>query len=178
MNPGDDVRIVYQRPPDNVRVFEQQLVHADTDVIVTIACDIEMPAPVEVNGTVALESGSDAVWFTFPGLWHDIGRFHRADGTYTGQYANILTPVAGLTTPEWTTTDLFLDLWIPAGSPDATLLDEDEFEDAVAAGWVDARTATQAMEEARALLARRRSGIWPPPVVEAWTRERCLQRLS
>ena len=34
------------------------------------------------------------VWTTYRGdVWHDVGRFHLADGTFTGYYANILTPV-------------------------------------------------------------------------------------
>ena len=64
---------------------------------------------------VALERGSDAVWFTFPGLWHDIGRFHRSDGTFTGIYANILTPPLIQPDGVWHTTDLFLDLWQKPG---------------------------------------------------------------
>ena len=63
-------------------------------------------------GKIALEAGSDAVWFTFPGLWHDIGRFHRADGEFTGIYANILTPPVIEPDGKWETTDLFLDIWV------------------------------------------------------------------
>ena len=49
--------------------------------------------PTVVNGRAVLEPGAPVVWFTFPGRHHDIGRFHTADGTFTGCYANILTPV-------------------------------------------------------------------------------------
>jgi predicted RNA-binding protein associated with RNAse of E/G family len=49
--------------------------------------------PTVVNGRAVLEPGAPVVWFTFPGRHHDIGRFHTADGAFTGCYANILTPV-------------------------------------------------------------------------------------
>ncbi|HEX6587926.1 MAG TPA: DUF402 domain-containing protein [Longimicrobiales bacterium] len=119
-----------------------------------------------------LEDGSPIVWFSFPGAWHDIGRFHRADGTFTGLYANLLTPVAGLDSTEWTTTDLFLDVWIPAQGGDARLLDEDEFATARERGWIDEATARSALAEARWLLDRADAGSWPPRVVQEWTLER------
>ncbi|NIP82533.1 MAG: DUF402 domain-containing protein, partial [Gemmatimonadetes bacterium] len=61
---------------------------------------------------VVLDTGAPAVWFTFPGAWHDIGRFHTRSGTYTGAYANILTPVQFLDERTWETTDLFLDVFV------------------------------------------------------------------
>lgn len=78
------------------------------DVIVTLSEPIEVASPMMADGDVMLETGSLAIWFTFPGAWHDIGQFHRADGTFSGTYANILTPPV-MTGPVWHTTDLFLD---------------------------------------------------------------------
>lgn len=86
------VDIHYRRLPDDERVFTQQLLLDRPDVKVTLARGVDFESPVIIDGEVALESGSDAVWFTFPGQWHDIGRFHRRDGTFTGIYANVLTP--------------------------------------------------------------------------------------
>ncbi|HSG46956.1 MAG TPA: DUF402 domain-containing protein, partial [Longimicrobiales bacterium] len=104
------VRIHYRRPPNRVQVFEQTLIHDGADVKVTLARDLPYE-PMRIEGEVVLEPGSDVVWFTFPGRWHDIGRFHRADGTFTGLYANLLTPPV-LDGTEWDTTDLFLDVWL------------------------------------------------------------------
>ena len=50
-------------------------------------------SPMVVAGRTILEPGAPVVWFTFPGRAHDIGRFHAAGGTFTGYYANVLTPV-------------------------------------------------------------------------------------
>jgi predicted RNA-binding protein associated with RNAse of E/G family len=106
------------------------------------------------------------VWFTYPGRWHDIGRFHRADGSFTGYYANVLTPVL-MTGDRWETTDLCLDVWLGADGR-VELLDEEEFAEAVERGWMDAPTARAARHEAEALAEAARAGAWPPPEVRAW----------
>lgn len=171
------MRIHYLRPPDRLRVHEQWLLHDGPDVKITLATDLELDAPLTVEGRVVLEDGADVVWFTFPGAWHDIGRFHDARGRFTGVYANVLTPVQIDAGHEWRTTDLFLDVWIPADGPPA-ILDRDELDEAAEAGWVDAATADRAEEEAETLLAWARQGAWPPAVVDAWTRERALEALA
>lgn len=166
-----DVRIHYRRPPDREDIFVQRLVHRDENVVVTYLDRTPMSRPMEVDGRVVLEDGSPVVWFTFPGLWHDIGRFHRADGTFTGLYANILTPVRFLDEDTWETTDLYLDVWVdPTGR--AVILDEDELLDAEARGWVEPALVEAARAEANRLLDATRLGEWPPPMVEAWTLER------
>jgi predicted RNA-binding protein associated with RNAse of E/G family len=186
--PGADpphVTIRYLRPPDRVELFVQSLVHADAEVKITLARGLSLDVPLRIGDRVALEKGSDALWFTFPGAWHDIGRFHRADGTLTGIYANVISPCEFRSPELWETTDLFLDLWIPAegrrgsGGGDAAvlLLDEDELDEAEAKGWLDRATATRARVEAARLLEAAADGVWPPPVVEEWTRERALARL-
>lgn len=161
-----------------MQVYVQELLYDDGRVKVTYARALDLGEPLVVNGSVVLEPGSDAVWFTFPGAWHDIGRFHRADGTLTGIYANILVPCT-FEPGEWLTTDLFLDLWIPAdadgslGAP--TLLDEDELEHAERSGWVGPEWAGRAREEAIRLLEAAATGAWPPAVVGEWTLERARE---
>ena len=170
------VRIHYKRPPNRVQIFEQTLIHDGDDVKVTLARNVPYEPPIRIEGEVVLERGSDVVWFTFPGLWHDIGRFHRADGTFTGLYANLLTPPV-LDGTEWDTTDLFLDVWLaPDGTP--MLLDEDELDEALGREWVDADTAARVRAEAQGLMDGARAGTWPPAAVHEWTLERCLQELD
>jgi len=179
-----EVRIRYLRPPDRIEVFVQTLVHEDPGVKITVASQLARESPLEIHDRIALEDGSDALWFTFPDTWHDIGRFHRADGTLTGIYANIITPCCFLEGGIWETTDLFLDLWIPAeggvwpaGPVDEIfLLDEEELDEAAREGWVDAATARRARWEAAKLLEAAAAGLWPPGVVREGTRERA--RLS
>lgn len=171
MSGRDRVRIHYRRPPDRVQVFEQAVILARPDVVVTLAEAMSFDPPMRIDGQVALEAGSSVVWFTFPDVWHDIGRFHTADGTFTGLYANVLTPPA-IEGPDWYTTDLFLDVWLPPGG-EPVLLDEDEFDEAVGRELLDATTAARAREEAATILAGARDGTWPPAVVREWTLERC-----
>lgn len=137
---------------------------------------MELAEPMMRDGAVMLERGSLALWFTYPDTWHDIGLFHRADGVFTGLYANILTPPK-MDGSVWHTTDLCLDVWIPPGGS-AVVLDEDEFEDAVAAGHMDARTAERARTEADRLVELARTGSWPPEIVAEWTLERALALLD
>ena len=116
------------------------------------------------------------VWFTFPGAWHDIGRFHTADGVFTGIYANILTPVELGPGHVWDTTDLFLDLWMDEGG--ARVLDENDFDEAIAQGWIDETTARRAGTEIESLRSAAQSGVWPEAAVNEWTLERARRRME
>ena len=146
-------------------------------MVVTLLERAAIERPSLVDGAVILEPGSPVVWFTFDGARHDVGRFHLADGTFTGLYANVLTPVEGIDGTEWATTDLFLDLWLPAAGGDARVLDEDELEEALFRGALDAASASQAIAEAARLLDDARAGAWPPPIVHEWPLERARERV-
>ncbi len=168
---GDVVTIRYRRPPDRLEVFQQAVVDDDGGCVVTFLPSAQVKKPMAVGGRVVLEPGSPVVWFTYRGdVWHDVGRFHAADGTFTGIYANVLTPVR-MEGAEWETTDLFLDVWMDADGR-AEILDRDEFDAALAAGWIDPRTAARALAEAERLVDDARRGAWPPTHVPEWTLER------
>ena len=166
MSEADRVRIHYQRLPDREQVFDQSVVFRGVDVIVTLAESTQLDRTLVVDGQPILEQGAGVVWFTFPGEWHDIGSFHLADGTFTGYYANVLTPPR-IEGPNWWTTDLFLDVWLPHDGP-VRLLDEDEFEEARERGVLDPDTAGRARQEATRILDLVADGRWPPPVVLEW----------
>lgn len=170
------VQIYYRRTPDREQIFDQAVVHEDADVIVTLAEELVFDPPMHIQGQIALETGSSVVWFTYPGAWHDIGRFHRADGTFVGFYANVLTPVE-IEGRVWHTTDLYLDVWLSAAG-DACLLDEDEFDEAAGRGLIDAETAVRARGEAASLMKRARDGSWPPVIVHEWTLERAVAAIG
>jgi uncharacterized protein len=165
------VHIHYRRPPDREEVFTQRLLWDAPDVKITLAEDVPFDPPIRILGEVALEKGSTAIWFTFPGRWHDIGRFHRADGAFTGIYANILTPPVIRPGGIWETTDLFLDVWVdPQGR--LSVLDEDQFRDAVARSWVTPLEAHLARQEVERIRRKHQDGRWPPSVVANWTLDR------
>jgi predicted RNA-binding protein associated with RNAse of E/G family len=168
------VHIHYRRPPDRITLYRQDMIHEDGHVKVTLARNLVLSGPVLVDGEVVLESGSDVLWFTYPGAWHDIGRFHLADGRFTGIYANVLTPCIFQPGHDWETTDLFLDLWIPIRGGPPQILDEEELRLAEEAGAISPHLARQARAEVARLLRQWEVGAWPPPEVHAWTRERAL----
>jgi predicted RNA-binding protein associated with RNAse of E/G family len=169
------VVIHYRRLPDREQIFEQIVLDHSGDQIVTFLESAELSRAVEVQGRVVLEPGSPVVWFTFPHRWHDVGRFHLRDGTFTGFYANILTPVV-MTGTRWETTDLCLDVW--SGNDGVVeILDEDEFAEARGQGWLDEAVALRAVAEAQDLASAAREGRWPPPDALEWGLDRALHRL-
>jgi predicted RNA-binding protein associated with RNAse of E/G family len=164
-------RIQYHRPPSRTDLFEQRVVHRNPERIITFMPATPVSRPIRVAGEVILEPGSPVIWFTYPGLMHDVGIFHDAAGRFTGYYANVLTPVVFHSTLEWETTDLFLDVWLGRDG-EAHLLDEPELKAAVENGWLDRETAAAARVEADRLLAATRSGEFPPPEVRDWNLDR------
>ncbi|MBR9990433.1 MAG: DUF402 domain-containing protein [Gemmatimonadetes bacterium] len=168
--PSRVVDIHYTRPPDRLTVFRQHVVRRTAGCVVTLLDRASIPHSVSVGGTAVLEPGAPVVWFTFPGRWHDIGRFHTCDGRFTGFYANILTPVHFVTPSHWETTDLFLDVWL--GERGVELLDAEELEEALRDGAVTVAHAERARREAADLIAAAAAGAWPPAVCRQWTLER------
>jgi predicted RNA-binding protein associated with RNAse of E/G family len=167
------VAIHYHRPLHGTTVFRQRLLHRGDGCAITFMRHAELHAPVRAFDRVILEPGAPVVWFTFDNAWHDIGRFHTADGRFTGCYANILTPVHQRSALEWETTDLCLDVWLDEQGA-ATLLDEAELADAVSAGAIAPAQAEAARAEAARLLYAAAAGTWPPPIVAEWPLARAL----
>jgi predicted RNA-binding protein associated with RNAse of E/G family len=133
------VEIHYQRPPDRLDVFVQDLVVDRADCKVTLHDPATLEAVFTVGEVVIYEPGAAIVWFVFPGAWHDIGRFHLEDGTFTGYYVNLITPVQ-INGPTWT----------------------------VDRRWIDPATAERARSELSQLVARVSAGEWPPAVVREY----------
>ena len=170
------IDIHYFRPPDREQIFTQYLIWDTHNVKVTFTVDLSLAPPLRIGDSVVLENGSSVIWFTFPGAWHDIGLFHLADGTFTGTYANILTPCRFGKDGTWRTTDLFLDVWRDLAGR-IRVLDEEELREAVERGWVSEALAHRARAEAHVLKRRADEGLWPPAIVEEWTLDRARQRL-
>ncbi len=172
------IEIHYRRPPARLDIFVQELVVDRPDCKITLHDPSSLGGELRVGEQVIYEPGAPLVWFVFPGAWYDIGRFHLGDGTFTGYYANLITPVE-FQGHIWTMYDLCLDLWIePDGS--FRILDQDEFAEAVDQLWIDALTARRARQELDYLLAEVQAGRWPPPIVGAHDLERvrALQRAT
>lgn len=165
---GDWVDIHYHRLHKGTTVFRQQVLESRATHIVTFQHATALDNPVLVENRPVLETGSPVIWFTMPDRGHDIGIFHRGNGTRTGLYANVLTPVEFVSPTRWLTTDLFLDWWVPDHG-DPRLLDQDELAKALEAGLVDTDRARRATEEAARIHADWETGAWPPDFVDGWT---------
>lgn len=182
------VEILYRRAPDRLTRYRQWLVYDDGRVKVTLARNVPLAGPLRVGGSIVLEPGADAVWFTFPGAWHDIGIFTGPDGRVTGIYANVITPCLFRPGGVWTTTDLFLDVWIggeAAVTPKTSgssvrplVLDREELADASRTGAIPPGAVERAEAEVEEILSSWRRRNWPPPIVAEWPHRRALAVLE
>lgn len=155
------VRYEYYRPGKGVIVYPHRLVLDRPDVKALLMERYEH-ADLRIDDRVVLQRHAPSLWFVFPDAWSDVGRFHLADDTFTGWYTNVCTPfqAGGLS---WSSTDLFLDLWMPAlGEP--RWLDEHEFEAAVASRLLSAPLAKRALAERARIEGLLAIGAWPPPM--------------
>jgi predicted RNA-binding protein associated with RNAse of E/G family len=157
------IALEYARPGKPTVTYRERLLVDRPDVKV-LSMEIG-PKPLTIAAS-SFEPGSSITWFVFPGQWHDIGRFQRADGKFAGWYTNLCTPVV-IDGDHWSVTDLFLDLWMPAaGHPQ--WLDEDEFAAAIAQGSFGADLAQAAGAERVRIDDRVAAGTWPPDICRSW----------
>jgi predicted RNA-binding protein associated with RNAse of E/G family len=151
----------YTRPGKNTAVYDHWLV-VDRPELKVLLMEAYAGDPLVIDGKIVAEPGAALLWFVFPGVWHDIGRFHLADDTFTGWYTNLCTPVE-IHKNTWASTDLFLDHWMtPNGYQ--SWLDEDELADAVRAELLDESTRSQIAGERSRIQTHLDLGAWPPPI--------------
>lgn len=157
----ETVTLTYKRLPDRVNHFQQQLLYLDDDVIVT-SQRVKPSSPIVQNGETVLSDNFAVVWFVFTGLWYDVGKVYNLDNEWTGYYCDIIKPVKRRVDVVgklecFEITDLFLDLWI---NLDGTyeIQDEDEFEEAIQNGAIDANLEKSARRVLSTLIAEVEDG--------------------
>lgn len=155
------IRYQYRRPGQDVMIYDELLVLDRPDVKVLLQ-ERYSGETLRAGDQVIQEAGAPMLWYVFPAKWHDIGRFHLADGTFTGWYTNLTTPVE-MEGDTWSASDLFLDLWQPADG-DPVWLDEDEFEHAVKRKVIDTATKKRVLNERVIIEFQLKRGEWPPPI--------------
>jgi predicted RNA-binding protein associated with RNAse of E/G family len=164
---GPSVSIVVHRPPNRVDTYRQELLSDEPDLKITLQELAAGIIPLSVGNGILLGPGSQLLWFTFPGAHSEVGAFYDAEGQRLGCYGNLILPTEfdGAT---WHVRDLFLDVWLPSGgSPQ--LLDEADFDEARARGWITAEEASRARAEASRITDLAAVGAWPPKPVRRWT---------
>jgi predicted RNA-binding protein associated with RNAse of E/G family len=170
------VRIHYHRPGRGTVVFHEDLVVDRPDVKVTLLREYQGQA-AHAGPRRILDPGAPVVWFVYPHLLRDVGRFHLSDGTFTGWYTNLRAPPT-LDGDDWHCTDLFLDHWLPADGGPPLWLDEDELAAAVSAGLVSdedvRRIARERTEVDRVTAARN----WPPELAKQLTLENAIMLIG
>lgn len=157
------IRYQHRRPGRPTTTYDHWLLLDRPDVKVMLLEPFAGES-FRVGGVTVLEPGASIVWFVFPETWHDIGRFHLADDTFTGWYTNLTTPIE-MSGTSWSAGDLYLDLWTPARGP-SVWLDEDELEAAFQAKRLDAATRRRVLNEKAIIDLQVATGDWPPPVTK------------
>jgi predicted RNA-binding protein associated with RNAse of E/G family len=160
--------IHYFRPPDRKLDIEADFLYQDDEVIVTSHTLWGASKPLVIAGQTVIDNGYRAVFAEYRSEWHDVAKVYKTDGdteVFTGYYADINTP-SKLTDDGYQTKDLFLDLWIPADRSSVTILDEDEFREAVRNNWITFEEARAAQAELDRLIKLFNRGRFPPPLLE------------
>lgn len=157
------VELIYRRLPDRVRTYRQELLLDGPDCKITLLLRPRASEALQVAEGVTLGGGASLLWFTFPGRWHEVAAFHDRHGRLLGHYTNIVRPPR-TDGRRWELVDLFLDIWQPRDGP-PRVLDEDEFQQARASGWLEEEAAERARGECDRLAKRARAGDWPPSEV-------------
>lgn len=137
--------LVYQRPPSRISRLPTRVLSISRSTVIWLN-DLAPKEPLRFDGAVVLDRGYWAVWFIGNGASYDLGKVYSNDGRHTGYYVDVLEPVRWQGDDSATLeplTDLFLDLWV---APDGRwqVLDEPEFLEAEAKGWITPAQAAHA----------------------------------
>ncbi|MEN8145284.1 MAG: DUF402 domain-containing protein [Gemmatimonadota bacterium] len=160
------VLVSYRRLPDDLRRFEQELLDDGADCKISLQIVSRGSGSIGLGGGALVEPGGSLLWFVFPGKPYEIAVAHDPDGHLLGYYTNMIRSPE-LQSGTWRITDLFLDIWQPAGG-EAALLDSEELTHAVAQGWLDDSEAERVRRRAAEIMEACRKGGWPPGVVRRW----------
>jgi len=143
-------------------VYKNRLLHFDEKVIVSEGVAHPRHA-VMVEDSIVLDQGYPVFWFVFRGEWYDIGKVYDRKNRLKGYYSDIIKP-AVIENNIVRITDLFLDLWVSTGGK-ATVLDLDEYEEAVEKGWLEAKIALEARTKLDHLVELSRKHLFQPRLV-------------
>jgi len=148
----------FKRTPDSLILFPVVLLLEDAEGVVTLNI-LDPTEPIIVNGLTVVDKGHLGVWYVSSSEWHDVGAVYNPEKAFMGYYSDIATPIKRLSNG-YAMTDLFLDLWV---SPDGkhTVLDQDQFDNAVAKGWLNTNQIKRAKTELANLIKAVKSKRFP-----------------
>jgi len=158
----------YIRPPDDIREMTDELLYDDGDTVVG-SFVFDMPEPLRSGSKLLFESGFPCIYFVFfDGTGHDILKIFNPDGSFWGYYCDIVTGVKRIP-GGFEIIDLFLDVWVEPDGRTYIILDEDEFQEAVADGIVSPAQEKNALRSLGELVAEIENGNFPPPFTRRFT---------
>lgn len=167
------IRLIYEKfgsirgSSDGSRhfVLDYEVLSAGSDWLELKGQAQHLEAPVFLDGAVVLAPGDMVHRFEPLNEWYNASVFLAPDGKPRGIYCDVRRTTERCLPETITFKDLLLDIWVfPGGEP--RLLDEDELEAALRAGWVLADEYESVVETAKALMeyagrGRFLSWIWP-----------------
>ena len=158
-----DLTFEYTVLPDEVLRWRHWKLFEDNEVLVSAFYDPDLPRPLTAGDEVILEGTFSGISYNFWDKWYNVISVYDEDLEFKGYYSDILTPIQKTWTLV-TATDLFLDVFV---FPDGrwTVVDEDEFEDALDRGLMDEGIARNAREAVAEISERAEAGDWPPAIV-------------
>jgi predicted RNA-binding protein associated with RNAse of E/G family len=109
----------------------------------------ELETSWKESGTIIAEPGYSWVTLWETGKPYIITKFLNAEGELVGVYCDVSRPVERVG-DAFTFDDMYLDVWMVPGQ-EPVILDEDELQEAVQAGYITHAEAKQAMKTALAL---------------------------
>lgn len=158
-----DLTFEYTRLPEDVIRWRHWKLYEDKENLVSAFYDPELPSPLMAGDEVIVEGSFSGISYNFWDQWFNVISVYDERMEFKGYYSDILTPIQKTWTLV-TTTDLFLDLFM---FPDGRwiVVDEDEFEEALAKGMMDDGIARNARAAIDMISKRAKAGDWPPDIV-------------
>lgn len=155
-----------KRPPEEIEEWEHILLLDTPDLIISEFRFSGLEGPTVLEGRTITENGYRCILFEFAKEWYEIMKIWNFEGSLVGYYCNINTPPRRFE-GGYEVTDLFLDLWV---FPDMEyrVLDEDEFEVAIARRWIDEEEAEKARSVLGHLVEQVEKGEFPQDIVEEY----------
>ncbi len=161
------IQLKYLRPPDRHVTYRHVLIKDMGDVIVQAFTYSTLREDFLIDGKRLIEKGDRAIYFEFANEWYNIIKVYKPDGRFIGYYCDINTPIERFD-GGYRCTDLFLDLWVYPSRYGMTILDEDEFREAIDKGWIDQETAENAKRALDELIANFKRSEYPPEIMSGW----------
>jgi predicted RNA-binding protein associated with RNAse of E/G family len=158
-----DLQFDYTRLPDTVDRYRQWKLSQDEQVLVSAFFEENLRRPMVAGGVTIAKKEFYGISYNFWDQWYNVISIYDTHLTFQGYYSDILTPIQ----KTWnvvTSTDLFLDFFMfPNGT--WAIKDADEFEDAVAKGYLDGGIEVKARATLDSIVEKAKTGKWPPECV-------------